>query len=143
MNAGATMTHTLAVLATALVFGGMAFFSFVLAPLVFRVLDKDTASTFLRAAFPLYYAAMAGGAAVAALFSAFGDAMTATAMACVAAVFVALRQILVPAIGRHRQGRAAGDAVATAAFKRLHGLSVLVNMIQLVAVTAVLVRLAS
>ncbi len=142
MNAGAAMTHTLAVLATALVFGGMAFFSFVLAPLVFRVLDKETAAVFMRAAFPLYYAVMAGGAALAALVSIFGDTMYAIAMICVAAVFVALRQILVPAINRHREGRVAGDAVATAAFKRLHGLSVLINMLQLVAVTVVLVGLA-
>lgn len=136
-----TMVHALAVLATASVFGGMAFFSFVLAPLVFRVLDKEAASVFLRAAFPLYYAVTAGGAALSALACAYGDAINAIAMACVAAVFVALRQILVPAINRYRAARATGDVAATAAFRRLHGLSVLVNMIQLVVVTVVLLRI--
>lgn len=134
--------HGLAVLATASVFGGMAFFSFVLAPLVFRVLEKEAASAFLRAAFPLYYAVMAGGTAVSALSSAYDNASNAITMACVTAVFVGLRQILVPAINRHRDGRAAGDATATAVFRRLHGLSVLINMIQLVVVATVLVRIA-
>ncbi|MFQ5784447.1 MAG: DUF4149 domain-containing protein [Alphaproteobacteria bacterium] len=133
--------NALAVVAVSLVLGGMAFFSFVMAPLVFRVLERETAAVFMRAAFPLYYAVMAVAAALGALFAAFGNMFDAILLAAVAAIFVALRQILAPAIERARNGRSAGDETARENFRRLHGLSVAVNLAQLVAVTAALLRL--
>ncbi len=136
------MTATLALFATALALGAMAFFSFVMAPLVFRQLEREQAAAFMRAAFPLYYATMAGTTALAALFAAAGGALEAEIMATVALVFLALRQVLLPALNRHREGRAAGDAAASTAFGRLHGFSILVNFAQLAAVAVVLVRLA-
>ncbi|MEO1282978.1 MAG: DUF4149 domain-containing protein, partial [Pseudomonadota bacterium] len=39
----------------ALIVGAMLFFSGVIAPLVFKVLQADDAGRFLRAMFPLYY----------------------------------------------------------------------------------------
>ena len=38
-----------------LVLGIMLFFSFVLAPMIFKVLPPDNASVFIRAIFPYYY----------------------------------------------------------------------------------------
>ena len=38
-----------------LVLGVMLFFSFVLAPMIFKVLPPDNASVFVRAIFPYYY----------------------------------------------------------------------------------------
>ena len=57
-------------------------------------------------------------------------------MAATAVIASVARQILMPAIN------AARDAGAKLRFDRLHGLSVALNMVQLVAVIVVLVRLA-
>lgn len=43
------------VLAMAALVGGMVFFNFVVAPLLFRVLGMETAGRFVRALFPRYY----------------------------------------------------------------------------------------
>ncbi len=134
------MPAVLATLVTAFVFGGMAFFSFAMAPLVFRQLPKETAAEFMGAAFPLYYAVMAGASALAALAAVFVGPIEAAIMGVAAAVFVALRQVLLPALNAQR-GR--GDAASITAFRRLHGLSMVVNLVQLIAVAVALARLAS
>ena len=134
------MLAVLATLVTAFVFGGMAFFSFVVAPLVFRRLAKETAAGFMRAAFPLYYAVMAGASALAALAAAFVGPIEAAIMGVAATVFVALRQLLLPALNAQRER---GDAASDAAFRRLHGLSMVVNLVQLAAVAVALTRLAA
>ena len=95
----ATWYPLIAMICTGFVLGGMAFFSFVLAPLVFRQLEREQAAAFMRAAFPLYYQSMGVGAIVA------------------------------------------GDADADARFKRLHGFSMAVNLVQLAAVVVVMARL--
>ena len=133
----------LAMLATALALGGMVFFSFVMAPLVFRQLDRQQAATFMRAAFPRYYAAIGAFALIAALAAVPGDTAASALMAGVAIAFAALRAFLLPAINRHREGRAAGDQAASRAFARLHGFSMVVNFAQLAAVTVAVLRLAS
>ncbi len=119
----------------------MAFFSFVMAPLVFRVLPKDTAAGFMRAAFPLYYATMAGVAALAAVLAVFANSVDAILLATVAATFVALRQLLLPALNARRERAKAGDRTAESAFKRLHGASMVINLIQLGVAAVVLARL--
>ena len=35
--------------------GAMAFFSFGIAPIIFKVLDRESAAKFVRALFPKYY----------------------------------------------------------------------------------------
>ena len=134
------MLAVLATLVTAFVFGGMAFFSFAVAPLVFRQLPKETAAEFMRAAFPLYYAVMAGASALAALAAALVSPIEAAIMGVAAVVFVALRQLLLPALNARRERV---DAASDAAFRRLHGLSMVVNLVQLIAVAVALARLAS
>ena len=123
------MLAVLATLVTAFVFGGMAFFSFAVAPLVFRQLPKETAAEFMRAAFPLYYAVMAGASALAALAAALVSPIEAAIMGVAAVVFVALRQLLLPALNARRERV---DAASDAAFRRLHGLSMVVNLVQLI-----------
>ncbi len=139
----ADVLSPLAALAAALLFGGMAFFSFVMAPLVFRQLEREQAAEFMRAAFPRYYAAMGLCALVAALLAATDDTLSSAIMAGVAVAFAALRAFLLPAVNRHRAGRAAGDEAASRAFSRLHGFSMVVNLVQLAAVAVVVLRLAS
>ena len=40
---------------TSVVLGAMLFFSFVIAPTIFKVLDENYARKFIRKIFPLYY----------------------------------------------------------------------------------------
>ncbi len=133
--------HLFAILATGPLLGGMMFFSFLFAPLVFARLPADTAGAFIRAVFPVYYAVGAGLAAVGAAFAAFVSILDAALLAGIALAFVLVRQALLPAIDRYRKGRDAGDAAAAGAFGRLHGLSMVVNLVQMVALVVVLVRL--
>ncbi len=135
-----------AALSAALALGGMAFFSFVVAPLVFSRLPIETAGTLIRATFGHYYLYVIGTylyvigtAAVAALaLLAVGAPWPAiAAMALVAALGVYARQSLMPEINRLRDAELAGDKAAGAGFAARHRVSVAINMVQLVLVTGV------
>ena len=68
--------------------------------------------------------------------------MTAAAfgMACIGIVFLLARFVLLTNINRNRDAGQAGDPAAKKRFDALHRMSVIVNMVQLPAVPAVLVR---
>ncbi|WP_341896291.1 DUF4149 domain-containing protein [Ferrovibrio terrae] len=133
------LLHAIALYATAILLGAMLFFSFVVTPVVFRTLDGEPASRFLRALFPLYYLVIIVLGAIAALMLVLvAQPMAAAAMAVTAALAVLTRQGLIPQLDALRAGRAAGEAVATQRFRRLHGLSMVINLAQMLAVAAVL-----
>lgn len=128
--------------ATALLFGGMVFFAFIVAPNVFRALGPQHAGAFLRRLFPVYYvfgAGMAGAAAIALVPVAWEAALV---MAVVASGFVFSRQGLMPRINAYRDAELAGEASAKQPFARLHRLSVVINLAQMVLVALVLVGFA-
>jgi hypothetical protein len=138
-----TVAGSIALLATAGLFGGMVFFSAVLAPLVFTRLQGDTAAGFIRAVFPWYYLFVLLLSATGALAFAWSDALTALVLAGVAAATAFARQVLMPRINRARDASLAGAAEAHARFARLHRLSVAINAVQIAAVALVLVRTAA
>jgi len=126
--------------------GSMLFFALVVAPTVFRSLPGEHAGAFLRALFPRYYLWGLIAALLTTLLALWANAggLVVTACAAVTVLFVFARQNLMPAINRARLQKLDGDAGAAARFKRLHGLSVLINLLQLlllVAATAWMVRL--
>ena len=132
-------TASVALFATALLLGGMVMFAAVVAPMVFRALEPAPAGRFLRQFFPLYYvygAALAGAAAFAFVPLAWEAAVV---MAVVAAGFVFSRQGLMPRINAYRDAELAGDRGAKTPFARLHGLSVVVNLAQMLLTAAVLI----
>ena len=142
----ATVVHAAGLVAVAGVFGGMAFFAFVYAPLVFIKLGAEAGGRFIRAVFPVYYVAMGAVSVAAAVLLAFGSAARgadALAMACIGIVFFFARFVLLPVINRSRDAGQAGDAAAQRRFDRLHRLSVGVNLVQMLAVLVVLVRYAA
>ena len=125
------------------VFGGMAFFAFVYAPLVFIKLGTEAGGRFIREVFPVYYVSMGAVSIAAAVLLAFASAARgadALAMACIGIVFLLARFVLLPVINRSRDAGLAGDVAAQKRFDRLHRLSVGVNLVQMLAVLAVLVR---
>lgn len=141
----AAMNHyleLLAVLALALTWGGMTFFSAVMAPLVFTKLPYETAAAFIRAVFPWYYLTL-GSTTLIALFLLLpgvgrGLAWPAALSALTLAGFVLARQVLMPQINRPRDGEVAGDREAGLRFQRLHRLSVVINGLQWLALLAAL-----
>ena len=125
------MMDFLALLATAALFGGMLLYSFGFAPLVFRSFPPEEAGRFIRLAFPWYYLFVIGGSALAGLLLAARDVAAASVMTLAALIGLFAHQFLMPAISGAREGRAAGDPAATKRFRRLHGVSVLLNFTQL------------
>ena len=71
------MVHSLAVLSTALLFGGMVLYAFGFAAFVFKTLPPQTAGSTLRQAFPWFYAFVIATAALAAVLWWFQDATSA------------------------------------------------------------------
>jgi hypothetical protein len=130
------MMLSLAVLSTALLFGGMTLYSFGFAAFLFTALPAKTAGEALRCAFPWFYTFVIATSAAAALLWWPRDAAFAAVMAAVAVTTVPVRQILMPAINR------ATDAGLRQRFKWLHGLSVVVTLGHIAATGWLLSKLA-
>ncbi|MDO9711803.1 DUF4149 domain-containing protein [Paracraurococcus lichenis] len=136
------LLSAVALLATALLLGGMAFFAVAVAPLVFTRLPPEWSGRFIRQVFPVYYLWVLGlsaAAAVALLPLRLPDAL---AMAATAALTGWLRQGLMPRINALSDAAQRGDAAAKPRFDRAHRLSVILNAAQMLAALVVLVRFA-
>lgn len=120
------MTHSLAVLCTALLFGGMTLYSFGFAAILFKALPAPAAGATLRQAFPWFYLFVVATAALAALLWWSHDARAAATMATVAMTTIPVRQLLMPAINR------ATDTGNRQRFKWLHGVSVSVTLLHII-----------
>lgn len=129
-------------LLTACVFGSIVFFPAVVAPLVFRVLDGDQASLFLRALFPRYYLFLIITAGLAA-FASWGEPAQALGLGAISLSTFYVRDVMVPKINAWRDLEMdEGDQEAAAKFKRGHRATVVINMVQLVIAGVVLARVA-
>lgn len=124
-----------------LLFGGMVFFSFVFAPLVFTKLPADIAGGFIREVFPWYFLATAALFAVAAGVLAATAPTVAAAMAGLALLGALNRQVLMPRINAFRDAQIAGDAAAARPFARLHTASVAINLVQMAGAAAAIALL--
>jgi len=114
-----------ALLLTAVLFGGMVFYSFGFAPVLFAQLPMEQARPLLRGTFPYYYLAVIGTAAAAALAAYFVSPLAAGLLAGILLTTVYARQILMPQIN------AATDRDDRRAFHRLHTVSVVIQLIQI------------
>lgn len=123
-----------ALLTTALLFGGMLLYSFGFAAFLFSALPPETAGPVLRKAFPHFYLFVIIAAAVAGGLLWSSDALSGGLMAVVALTTLPSRQMLMPAINR------ATDAGATSKFRTLHGLSVMITLAHIGMVGFVLSR---
>jgi membrane protein insertase Oxa1/YidC/SpoIIIJ len=116
------MIHALAILTTALLFGGMTLYSFGFAAFLFKTLPAATAGPTLRRAFPWFYTFVIITAGVAALLWWPRNPNAAAWLGAIAITTVPVRQLLMPAIN------AATDAGKRQRFIWLHGASVLVTL---------------
>lgn len=129
------MILSLAVLCTALLFGGMTLYSFGFAAFLFTALPAATAGQALRRAFPLFYVFVIATALAASALLWSHDLVAGIVMGLVALTTVPSRQLLMPAINR------ATDTGQRLRFKWLHALSVLITLGHIAAAGFVLVRL--
>lgn len=117
---------TIALLFAACLFGGMTFFSFGFAPVLFKLLPVSEVRPLLRGTFPFYYLAVIIVTLIGTVLAFNASIFAASLLALIFISTVAARQVLMPAINR------ATDAGNKKQFGYLHGLSVLIQLIQIV-----------
>ena len=121
--------------------GIMLFFAFAVAPAVFSSLPAEHAGTYLRAIFPRYYLWGIIFAIITAAIAFRVDFTVFISVSIIALLFIFSRQILVPAINVARDAKLAGEDGAVARFKRLHLVSVLINLSQMLVLVGCIVYL--
>ena len=126
--------ETISLFFTALLFGGMCLYSFGFAAFVFASLPTEVAGQTIRRAFPHFYIFVFLTSTISAVLVFFRDPQAAAVLSGVALVTVPTRQILMPAIND------ATDKGKRRLFTLLHGLSVGVTLIQIVAAAYALAR---
>ena len=132
--------ETLALYVVAATLGAMLFFAVGVAPTVFRALPIEQAGLLLRTLFPRYYLALIVGSGLAGGLWISSAPMAAAICLLIAGSTLWIRQRLVPRINQLRDAELAGDAAAGARFAALHRVSVIINMVQLLALVVLLLK---
>ena len=115
--------------------GMMIFFSFVLAPMIFKLLDAENAGKFVRKIFPYYYFVNLIFLSIAVILfiiiSSLGSSFYITLSLAISFVFAQF--ILMPIINKFK------DNNEEKKFKYAHGTSVLINFIQMIGLIYLLI----
>lgn len=117
-----------------IVLGVMLFFSFVLAPIIFKVLPPDNAGIFVRAIFPYYYLVNLLILCIISSFYVYYETFVLDfylILFCTLLFFFNLI-FLMPKINKYK------DQQNEKGFKISHFLSVIINFMQLIALGVVL-----
>lgn len=133
--------ETAAIVSLSATLGVMLFFAVAIAPTVFHALPADQAGLFLRSLFPRYYAALIIGSSTAGLSLLTTYPLSAGVCFSIAISTLWSRQILAPQINQLRDKELAGDAIAGQQFAKWHRISVAINLVQIIALTVLLVWL--
>ena len=119
---------------TAIILGAMIFFSFIVAPITFKLLDEENSRKFIRGIFPFYYLLNLTLSFIASV-SFFLDqnlSIDFSLMASVSVLFAISNFILMPMINKFR------DNNEDKKFKISHFISVIINFIQLIFLVIIL-----
>ena len=119
---------------TAIIFGAMIFFSFVVAPITFKLLDEENSRKFIRGIFPFYYLLNLTLSFVASVLFFLNQNLSIdfSLMASVSVLFAISNFILMPMINKFR------DNNEDKKFKISHFISVIINFIQLIFLVIIL-----
>jgi len=128
---------TIALLTTALLFGGVTLFSFGFAAFLFTSLPAETASPLIRKAFPHFYLWVIITSALAGASAVVSDTMSGVLLLGITVTTVLARQILMPMIN------AATDGGQKKQFKVLHTGSVVLTLTHIVIAAYVILRIAN
>ena len=115
--------------------GMMIFFSFVLAPMIFKILDAENAGKFVRKIFPYYYFVNLIFLSIAVILfiiiSSLGLSFYITLSLAISFIFAQF--ILMPIINKFK------DNNEEKKFKYAHGTSVFINFIQMIGLIYLLI----
>ena len=115
--------------------GMMIFFSFVLAPMIFKILDAENAGKFVRKIFPYYYFVNLIFLSIAVVLFIIISSLGLNFYITLALVisFIFAQFILMPIINKLK------DNNEEKKFKYAHGTSVLINFIQMIGLIYLLI----
>ena len=115
--------------------GMMIFFSFVLAPMIFKILDAENASKFVRKIFPYYYFVNLIFLTIATIIFFFTSSLGVDFYITLALAlsFIFAQFLLMPLINKLK------DNNQEKKFKYAHGLSVLINFVQMIGLIYLLI----
>ena len=115
-----------------MILGFMLFFPIVVAPTVFTILNEKQSSLFLRSFFPKYYLFGIILCMVAISFTfILEETLTLIFFLVMISGFIYSRQILTPAINKARDDEIKGNKKSKIKFEKLHRISVIINIIQI------------
>ena len=119
---------------TAIILGAMIFFSFVVAPTTFKLLDEENSRKFIRGIFPFYYLLNLTFSFVASILFFLNQNLSIDflLMVSVSVLFVVSNFILMPMINKFR------DKNEDKKFKISHFISVIINFVQLIFLVIIL-----
>ena len=119
---------------TAIILGAMIFFSFVVAPTTFKLLDEENSRKFIRGIFPFYYLLNLTLSFVASILFFLNQNLSIDflLMASVSILFAISNFILMPMINKFR------DNNEDKKFRISHFISVIINFIQLIFLVTIL-----
>ncbi len=132
-----TTVYIAALLASALLFGGMLLFAASFAAFLFKTLPPAEARILIRKAFPPFYIFVIVVSGIAAVLAYPISVLSAIILGLIALSTIPTRQMLMPAIN------AASDAKQKQRFLVLHGLSVVITLVHIGITGFVIVDLAA
>tara|TARA_X000000368_G_scaffold309933_1_gene247850 strand:+ start:174 stop:560 length:387 start_codon:yes stop_codon:yes gene_type:complete len=115
--------------------GMMIFFSFILAPMIFKILDHENAGKFVRKIFPYYYFANLVFLSTAVILLILISKINFEFYILISLVisFIFAQFILMPVINKLR------DSNKESKFKYAHGFSVIINFLQMIGLVYLLI----
>ena len=118
-----------------MVLGIMLFFSFVVAPVTFTVLDEENSRKFIRKIFPYYYTANLLISFLVLIFFVIQRTFSLNfyLLLTVAILFALSNYILMPLINKYK------DENQDKKFKYSHFISVMINFIQMIFLVIILI----
>ena len=119
---------------TAIILGAMIFFSFVVAPITFKLLDEENSRKFIRGIFPFYYLLNLILSFIASTLFFLNQHLSTDFLLIVSisVLFAISNFILMPMINKFR------DNNEDKKFKISHFISVIINFIQLIFLVIIL-----
>ena len=117
------------------ILGIMLFFSFAIAPIIFKSLDEKNARNFIRNIFPYYYSINLTLSILAVIcFVILNSYELGFYLILLVTILFAFSQfVLMPMINKFR------DTKQTKKFNYSHGLSVVINIIQMICLVVILI----
>jgi len=120
---------------TSIILGIMLFFSFVVAPITFTVLNEESSRKFIRKIFPYYYIVNLVISFLVLIFFVIQKnfSLNFYLILTVAILFALSNYILMPLINKYK------DENQYKKFKYLHFISVMINFIQMIFLVIILI----